>query len=75
MKELLNDIAVYNRKGTYKNTYELRPEYKSQSGRNTAMSNASMHPEYVSTQADEDLLREEMLRDGDNFDHEEFEEA
>ena len=80
MKELLNDIALYNRKGNFKNTYELRPEYKSQSGKNTAMTMASMNPEFNSFQnfqVEEDLLQAEVvsLPDEELGDGEEFEEA
>ena len=80
MKELLNDIATYNRKGNFKNTYELRAEYKSQSGKNSALTMASMNPDFYSShnfQIEEDLLQAEIvsLPDEDLGDGEEFEEA
>ena len=80
MKELLNDIATYNRKGNFKNTYELRAEYKSQSGKNSALTMASMNPDFYSSrnfQVEEDLLQAEIvsLPDEDLGDGEEFEEA
>lgn len=28
LKEILRDIAIYNVKGTHKNTWELKPEYR-----------------------------------------------
>lgn len=32
LKEILRDIGVYNVKGTHKNTWELRPEYRHYQG-------------------------------------------
>lgn len=28
LKEILRDIGIYNVKGTHKNTWELKPEYR-----------------------------------------------
>jgi hypothetical protein len=80
LKELLGDIAIYNRGGPYKNTYELRPEYKSQTGKNSAMTMASMNPVFLSAdnfQAEEERLLAETssLPDEDMGDGEDFEEA
>lgn len=32
LKEILRDIGIYNVKGTHKNTWELRPEYRHYQG-------------------------------------------
>ena len=32
LKELLSEIAVYNKKGTHRSTFELRPEYRRHQG-------------------------------------------
>merc|ERR550519_2537382 len=32
LKEILHDIGIYNVKGTHKNTWELRPEYRHYQG-------------------------------------------
>lgn len=32
LKEILQDIGIYNFKGTHKNTWELRPEYRHYQG-------------------------------------------
>lgn len=32
LKEILRDIGIYNVKGTHKNTWELKPEYRHYQG-------------------------------------------
>lgn len=31
LKEILNELCVYNKRGTHQGTYELKPEYKKSS--------------------------------------------
>lgn len=57
LKELLNEISVYNKRGPFKNTFELKPEYQASAARSEIVERFNIQEE----EFDQDLSEDEAF--------------